>query len=127
MTRITVKQLHFAITGHTASELIYERVDSKKIHMGLTNWKNSPDGLIYKYDVGIAKNYLKKDELEKIKDLTNLFLDVAETEAKEQEIITMQKWIEVADNLLKYRKKNVLKDSGTILHKKAAEILFFFL
>ena len=76
--------------------------------MGLTSWKNSPDGLIYKYDVGIAKNYLQKEELEKLNDLTNLFLDVAETEAKEQKTMTMSKWIDVADDLLKYRKKNIL-------------------
>ena len=119
--KIVQNKLHYAITGKTAAELIFERVDSKKDHMGLTSWKNSPDGLIYKYDVGIAKNYLKKDELEKLNDLTNLFLDVAETEAKEQKTITMSKWIEVADDLLKYRKKNILKDAGKISHKQAIE------
>lgn len=119
--KIVQNKLHYAITGHTAAELIYERVNSEKLNLGLTNWKNSPDGFIYKYDVGIAKNYLNEKELEKLKDLTNLFLDIAETEAKEQEIMTMQKWIEVADDLLKYRKKNILKDSGTISHKKAIE------
>ena len=81
--KIVQNKLHYAITGKTAAELIFERVDSKKDHMGLTSWKNSPDGLIYKYDVGIAKNYLQKEELETLNDLTNLFLDVAETEAKE--------------------------------------------
>ena len=114
-------KLHYAITGKTAAELIFERVDSKKDHMGLTSWKNSPDGLIYKYDVGIAKNYLQKEELETLNDLTNLFLDVAETEAKEQKTMTMNKWIEVADDLLKYRKKNILKDAGKISHKQAIE------
>lgn len=62
-----------------------------------------------------------KEELEKLNDLTNLFLDVAETEAKEQKTITMNGWIEVADDLLKYRKKNVLKDAGKISHKQAVE------
>ncbi len=119
--KIVQNKLHYAITGKTAAELIFERVDSKKVHMGLTSWKNSPDGLIYKYDVGIAKNYLQKDELEKLNDLTNLFLDVAETEAKEQKTMTMNKWIEVADDLLKYRKKNILKDAGKISHKQAIE------
>ena len=119
--KIVQNKLHYAITGKTAAELIFERVDSKKAHMGLTSWKNSPDGLIYKYDVGIAKNYLQKDELEKLNDLTNLFLDVAETEAKEQKTMTMNKWIEVADDLLKYRKKNILKDAGKISHKQAIE------
>ena len=119
--KIVQNKLHYAITGKTAAELIFERVDSKKDHMGLTSWKNSPDGLIYKYDVGIAKNYLQKEELEKLNDLTNLFLDVAETEAKEQKTMTMNKWIEVADDLLKYRKKNILKDAGKISHKQAIE------
>ena len=119
--KIVQNKLHYAITGKTAAELIFERVDSKKAHMGLTSWENSPDGLIYKYDVGIAKNYLKKEELEKLNDLTNLFLDVAETEAKEQKTMTMSKWIEVADDLLKYRKKNILKDAGKISHKQAIE------
>ena len=119
--KIVQNKLHYAVTGKTVAELIFERVDSKKVHMGLTSWKNSPDGLIYKYDVGIAKNYLQKEELEKLNDLTNLFLDVAETEAKEQKTMTMSKWIEVADDLLKYRKKNISKDAGKISHKQAIE------
>ena len=119
--KIVQNKLHYAITGKTAAELIFERVDANKKHMGLTSWKNSPDGLIYKYDVTIAKNYLKKEELEKLNNLTNLFLDVAETEAKEQKTMTMNNWIEVADDLLKYRKKNILKDSGKISHKQAVE------
>ena len=72
-----------------------------------------------KYDISIAKNYLEKEEMEKLNDLTNLFLDVAETEAKEQKIMTMNDWIEVANDLLKYRKKNVLINSGKISRKKA--------
>ena len=119
--KIVQNKLHFAITGKTAAELIFERVDSGKIHMGLTNWKNSPDGKIMKYDISIAKNYLQKDELNKLNDLTNLFLDVAESEAKEQKVMTMKDWIEVADDLLRYRKKKVLNDSGKISHKKALE------
>ena len=119
--KIVQNKLHYAITGKTAAELIFERVDLKKAHMGLTSWKSSPDGLIYKYDVGIAKNYLQKEELEKLNDLTNLFLDVAETEAKEQKTMTMNKWIEVADELLKYRKKNILKGAGKISHQQAIE------
>lgn len=119
--KIVQNKLHYSITGKTAAELIFERVDSSKEHMGLTSWKNSPDGLIYKYDITIAKNYLQKEELEKLNDLTNLFLDVAETEAKEQKTMTMNKWIEVVDDLLKYRKKNILKDAGKISHKQAIE------
>lgn len=102
-------------------ELIYERVDSKKIHMGLTTWKNSPDGLIYKYDVGIAKNYLNEQELKKLNNLTTLFLDYAEDMAEEHQIMTMNDWIKETDELLKFRKKSILSDYGKISHKKAME------
>lgn len=119
--KIVQNKLHYAITGHTAAELIYERVNAEKINMGLTTWKEAPNGLIYKYDISIAKNYLNKKELEKLNDLTNLFLDVAESEAKEQQVMTMKNWIDETDNLLKFRKKEVLKDSGKISHKQAIE------
>ena len=119
--KIVQNKLHYAITGYTAAELIFNRADSEKNNMGLTSWKNSPDGLIYKYDVGIAKNYLKEDEIERLKDLTNIFLDVAETEAKEQKIMTMNDWIKVADDLLKYRKKDILESAGKISHKQAID------
>ena len=119
--KIVQNKLHYAITGKTAAEIIYERVDNEKLHMRLTNWKNSPDGKIMKYDISIAKNYLEKEELDKLNDLTNLFLDVAESEAKEQRLMTMKDWIEVADDLLKYRKKKVLSDSGKISHRQAME------
>ncbi len=119
--KIVQNKLHFAISGHTAAELIYERANSQVEYMGLTNWKNSPDGLIYKYDVSIAKNYLKEEELNKLNDLTNIFLVFAEDEAKERHIMTMQDWINATDNLLKFRRKDVLKNSGNISHKQAVE------
>lgn len=119
--KIVQNKLHYAITGKTAAEIIFERANSDKDHMGLTNWKKSPDGLIYKYDVEIAKNYLNKDELAKLNNLTNLFLDIAEEEANENRVMTMNDWIQATDDLLKYRKKEVLKDSGRISHKQAIE------
>ena len=119
--KIVQNKLHYAITGKTAAELIYERVDSEKKHMGLTNWKNSPDGLIYKYDVGIAKNYLDEDELKKLDRLTLSFLDYAEDMAVEHKIMTMNDWIDTTDKLLKFRDKKVLKSSGKISHKRAIE------
>ncbi|MBE6160366.1 MAG: hypothetical protein E7157_04915 [Lactobacillales bacterium] len=109
------------MTGKTAAELIYERVDSEKIHMGLTNWKNSPDGKIMKYDVGVAKNYLNESELKKLNNLTILFLDYAEDMALENELMTMKKWIDATDKLLKFRDKKILQDSGNVSHKKAIE------
>ena len=119
--KIVQNKLHFAISGHTAAELIYSRANSTKDNMGLTSWKNSPDGLIYKYDVGVAKNYLNEQELNKLYDLTNMFLVYAEDEAKERHIMTMNDWIKATDDLLKFRRKQVLKDSGKISHKQAIE------
>ena len=119
--KIVQNKLHYAISGHTAAELIYSRADSTKEHMGLTNWKNSPDGLIYKYDVSTAKNYLNEEELTKLNDLTNIFLVFAEDEAKERHVMTMQDWINATDDLLKFRRKKVLNNSGNISHKEAIE------
>lgn len=117
--KIVQNKLHYAITGYTAAELIYERVDAQKTNMGLTNWKDAPDGMIYKYDISIAKNYLNEEELKKLNNLTTLFLDYAETMAEEEQIMTMKDWIYETDNLLKFRKKKILKDSGKISHKQA--------
>ena len=119
--KIVQNKLHYAITGKTAAELIYERVDSEKNHMGLTNWKNSPDGKIMKYDISIAKNYLDEDELKKLERLTISFLDYAEEMAEEHQIMTMNDWIKETDELLKFRKKNILSDSGKISRKQAVE------
>ena len=119
--KIVQNKLHFAISGHTAAELIYTRANSNKDNMGLTSWKNSPDGLIYKYDVVVAKNYLTEEELNKLNDLTNMFLVFAEDEAKERHVMTLNDWINATDDLLKFRRKQVLKDSGKISHKQAVE------
>ncbi len=81
----------------------------------------SLDGLIYKYDVSIAKNYLNEEELNKLNDLTNMFLVFAEDEAKMRHVMTMQDWINATDDLLKFRRKNILKNSGNISHKEAVE------
>ncbi len=119
--KIVQNKMHYAITGHTAAELIFERANSNKEHMGLTNWKKSPDGLIYKYDVSIAKNYLNETELKKLNNLTNLFLDYAEDMAEEEKVMTMHDWINITDKLLKFRDKKILTNSGNISHKEAKE------
>ena len=119
--KIVQNKLHYAISEHTVAELIYSRANSEKEHMGLTSWKNSPDGLIYKYDVTVAKNYLNEEELNKLNDLTNIFLVFAEDEAKERNIMTMKDWIKATDDLLKFRRKEVLQNSGNISHKQAVE------
>jgi len=114
-------KMHYAVSHQTASELIYNRADAEKEHMGLTNWKNSPDGLIYKYDVKIAKNYLNEEELKKLNDLTNFFIVFAEDETRERHIMTMQNWIDATDDLLKFRRKKILDNAGSISHKEAIE------
>ncbi len=119
--KIVQNKLHYAITRKNVAELIYERADHTKEHMNLTNWKHSPNGKIMKYDVSIAKNYLNKEEIKKLESLTILFLDYAEDMANEQQIMTMKKWIQVTDELLKFRKKDILLNAGNISHKEAIE------
>ncbi|MCI8362422.1 MAG: virulence RhuM family protein, partial [Clostridia bacterium] len=119
--KIVQNKLHYAITGHTAAELIYERVNADKENMGLTTWKEAPNGMIYKYDVSIAKNYLNETEIKQLNNLTTLFLDYAESMAEENQVMTMKNWIEETDNLLKFRKKEILQTSGKISHKQALE------
>lgn len=119
--KIVQNKLHFAISGYTAAEIIYNRVDARKKHMGLKTWKNSPDGLIYKYDVSVAKNYLNEEELKKLNDLTNIFLIFAEDEAKERHVMTMKDWIRATDELLKFRRKKILNHAGNVSHKEAVE------
>jgi len=107
-------KLHFGIHGNTAAELIYKRVDSTKDKMGLTNWKNSPDGKIVKTDVSIAKNYLAKEELESLGRIVNAYLDLAEERAKRKIPMTMEDWAKRLDLFLEYDDRAVLKDAGKI-------------
>lgn len=93
----------------------------KTCHIDQTTWKNSPNGRIMKYDVSIAKNYLNDDEIKKLESLTTLFLDYAEDMANEQNLMTMQKWITATDDLLKFRKKDLLIHSGSVSHEQAIE------
>ena len=119
--KIVQNKLHYAISGYTAAELIFKRANAEKAHMGLTTWKNSPDGLIYKYDVIVAKNYLNEEEMNNLKDLTNMFLVFAEDEAKQRHVMTMQDWINATDDLLKFRRKELLNNSGSISHEEAVQ------
>ena len=119
--KIVQNKLHYAITGHTAAELIYERANAEKENMGLTTWEEAPDGMIYKYDVSIAKNYLNEEEIRKLNNLTTFFLDYAEAMAEENQIMTMKNWIDETDNLLKFRKKEILQNAGKISHDQAIE------
>ncbi len=107
-------KLHYGVHGHTAAELIYKRADSKKDKMGLTSWRNSPDGKILKTDVSIAKNYLTKDEIESLGRIVNAYLDLAEERAKRKIPMTMQDWAKRLDLFLEYDDRVVLKDAGKI-------------
>lgn len=120
-------KLHFGVHGHTAAELIYHRADSSKEKMGLTNWKNSPDGKILKTDVSIAKNYLNKKELESLGRLVNAYLDLAEDRAKRNIPMTMEDWAKRLDLFLEFNERDVLSGAGEItaeLAKKHAESEF---
>jgi len=107
-------KMHYAVHGHTAAELIVERANADKEHMGLTTWENAPDGKIVKPDVSIAKNYLKGNELEDMGRLVNAILDMAERMAQRHIPMTMEDWSKRIDIILEATGDNVLTDAGTI-------------
>jgi hypothetical protein len=112
-------KLHWAITGHTAAELIVERVDSKKENMGLTTWKNAPKGSIRKADVGIAKNYLNEKELDGLNRIVSMYLDYAENQAQKGVVMYMKDWVEKLDAFLQFNEEAVLKHQGKVTHEVA--------
>ncbi len=114
-------KFHFAITGQTAAEIVYNRVDSKKKNMGLTTWEKSPDGKILKSDVSIAKNYLDEKEIKNLNNLVNLFLDIAENNAERNIAMYMNDWKNEVENALKVFHYEVLEGKGMISHKQAVE------
>ena len=114
-------KFHFAITGQTAAEIIYNRVDSRKDNMGLTTWENSPDGKILKSDVTIAKNYLDEKEIKALNNLVNLFLDIAENNAERNIPMYMNDWKNEVENALKVFHYEVLDGKGKISHKQAVD------
>ena len=114
-------KFHYAITGNTAAEIIYNRVDSQKENMGLTNWNKSPDGKILKSDVSIAKNYLEEKEIKNLNNLVNLFLDIAENNAERNLSMTMEDWKNEIETSLKLFHYDVLKGKGKISAEKAKQ------
>ena len=107
-------KLHFAITGKTASEIIYSRASSAKQNMGLTNWRNSPLGKIRKNDVAIAKNFLNKDELDGLNRIVSMYLDYAENQAKKHQAMTMKDWKIKLDAFLQFNEQEILTNAGKI-------------
>ncbi len=114
-------KMHYAVTHQTAAEIIYNRADHTKEHMNLTSWKHSPDGKILETDVVIAKNYLKKEELEQLELIVSAFLDLAEARAKRNVPMTMENWANRIDKYLLSDDRDILKDAGKISHEIAEE------
>lgn len=112
-------KMHYAVHRHTASELIVERANAEKEHMGLTTWENAPDGKIVKPDVSIAKNYLKESELEDMGRIVNSFLDLAEDMAKRHIPMTMEDWAKRIDKFLDLTDRPVLTDAGHVSAEQA--------
>ncbi len=117
--RIVQNKLHFAVTGHTAAEIIHSRADSKKPFMGMTTWKNAPKDKILKSDVTIAKNYLNKTEISKLDRLVGMFIDFAELRALNQKVMTMKDWLGYVEKFLAYTDQKNLPSAGQISHDKA--------
>jgi hypothetical protein len=107
-------KLHWAITGKTAAEIIYDSADAKKIYMGLTSWKQAPDGKILKSDVSVAKNYLNKAHIDELNRIVSAYLDLAENQAKRQIITRMEDWAKFLHSFLELSKYPILKDKGRI-------------
>lgn len=107
-------KLHFAIHGHTAAELIMERANHEKEHMGLTTWKNAPKGKIVKADVSIAKNYLSQNELTDLNQIVSMYLDYAERQAKRHIPMTMEDWAKRLDVFLQFNEEEILHDRGKV-------------
>ena len=114
-------KMHYAVHGHTATELIVERADANKEHMGLTTWENAPNGKIVKTDVSIAKNYLREKELDEMGRMVNAFLDMAESMAKRHIPMTMEDWAKRIDKFINLFESPILQDSGKISAEYAKE------
>ncbi|MNQ85366.1 hypothetical protein D3C85_1005270 [compost metagenome] len=112
-------KLHWAITGNTAAEIIDKRADVSKPNMGLTTWKNSPDGKILKSDTEIAKNYLSEKEIRELNRLVELYLNFAELQAERNIPTKMKEWVEILDSFLKLNRYELLNNSGSISHNQA--------
>ena len=107
-------KLHWAITGKTAAEIIYELADATKIYMGLTNWKQAPDDKILKSDISIAKNYLNEAHIKELNQIVSAYLDLAENRAKRQILMKMADWIKFLHNFLELSNYPILQDKGKV-------------
>jgi len=119
--RNTQRVLYYAVTKQTAAEIIYDRADSDCPHMGLTTWKNAPDGRVIKSDVTIAKNYLSEKEVESLNRLSNAFIDIAEQRAEDHILMTMADWSTLLQKYMDLNNRPLLLDAGKVTHEQAVE------
>ncbi len=112
-------KLHYALTGQTAAELIKNRADHTKPHMGLNAWKSSPDGKIYSYDITVAKNYLSDEEIENLRILVDSFLNVAELRARNRIPTSMAEWAGLLEDFIKLNQYPILDGNGNISKRDA--------
>ena len=114
-------KFHYAIVGKTAPEIIYSKADNTKENMGLTTWKNSPDGRILKTDVIVAKNYLELEEIKRLERLVIGYFDYVEDVIERENTFTMEEFARSVNEFLKFRKYQILKDKGKVSKKQAIE------
>ena len=113
--------MHYAVTKQTAAEIIYDRADAERPHMGLTSWKNAPDGRVIKSDVTVAKNYLSEKEVDALNRLSNAFIDIAEQRAEDHVLMTMADWKDLLGRYMELNNRALLPDVGRITHEQAEE------
>lgn len=113
--------MHYAVTKKTAAEIIYDRADAERPHMGLTTWKNAPDGRVVKSDVTVAKNYLSENEVDSLNRLSNAFIDIAEQRAADHILMTMADWSDLLQRYMDFNNRSVLPDAGSVTHEQAVE------
>jgi hypothetical protein len=112
-------KFHYAITGKTAAEIIYSNADHTKDHMGLTTWKNAPDGRILKKDVSVAKNYLSQEEIRRLERTVSGYFDYIEDLIERENTFTMEEFVNSVNAFLAFRKYDILHDKGRISNKAA--------
>lgn len=112
-------KMHYAVHGNTAAEVIVNRANHRKAHMGLTNWKNSPNGKIIAADIIVAKNYLTKEEIKSLERIVTMYLDYAEDQAERHIPMTMEDWKSRLDVFLQFNERDVLDNPGKVSHKVA--------
>ena len=117
--KLVQNKLHYAVHRHTAAEIIHERADANKKHMGLTTWESAPDDKIIKADVSIAKNYLSDKEMAYLERIVSLYLDFAELQAERKIPMSMEDWAKRLDGFLEFNGNEILTGAGKISHEQA--------